>query len=45
MNKNREKFTLNNMSKILNEIVNTHINDTPQQVSIKLPKLKNQNLK
>ena len=37
---NREKFTLNNMSKILNEIVNTHINDTPQQVSIKLPKLK-----
>ena len=40
MFKNREKFTLNNMTKVLDEIIVNHTKDTPKQVSIKLPKLK-----
>ena len=37
---NREKFTLNNMAKVLDEIIERHMKDIPKQVSIKLPKLK-----
>ena len=37
---NREKFTLNNMAKVLDEIIERHVKDAPEQVSIKLPKLK-----
>ena len=40
MYKNREKFTLNNMAKVLDEMIGSHIKDMPEQVSIKLPKLK-----
>jgi glycosyltransferase involved in cell wall biosynthesis len=40
MYKNREKFTLNNMAKILDEVVESCTKDIPEQVSIKLPKLK-----
>ena len=40
MYKNREKFTLNNMAKVLDEIIESHMKDVPEQVSIKLPKLK-----
>ena len=40
MYKNREKFTLNNMAKVLDEIMECHMKDMPEQVSIKLPKLK-----
>ena len=39
MNKNREKFTLNNMTKVLDEIMKKY-SKTPEVVSIKLPKLK-----
>ena len=40
MHVNREKFTLNNMAKVLNEIVEKYTKDLPEQVSITLPKLK-----
>ena len=40
MYRNREKFTLNNMAKVLDEIMERHMKDMPEQVSIKLPKLK-----
>ena len=40
MYKNREKFTFNNMAKVLDEIMEYHMKDMPEQVSIKLPKLK-----
>ncbi len=37
---NREKFTLNKMTEKLDEIVEEYMKDEPQQVPIKLPKLK-----
>ena len=37
---NREKFTLNNMAKVLDEIMESYTKNVPEQVSIKLPKLK-----
>jgi len=40
MSENRDKFTLNKMTKKLDEIVNKYLKEAPQQVSIKLPKLK-----
>ena len=40
MYKNRDKFTLNNMAKVLGEIMESRMKDMPKQVSIKLPKLK-----
>ena len=40
MYKNREKFTLNKMVQKLDEIMKQYTKDLPQQVSIKLPKLK-----
>tara|TARA_R110002020_G_scaffold242061_2_gene455356 strand:+ start:777 stop:2135 length:1359 start_codon:yes stop_codon:yes gene_type:complete len=41
MKENREKFTLKNMSKKLNEIIEKiHIPDAPTQVNVSLPKLK-----
>ena len=40
MSENREKFTLNKMTEKLDEIMKKHMKDVPQQVSIKLPKLK-----
>jgi len=40
MYKNREKFTLNNMAKVLDEIMEHYMKGIPEQVSIKLPKLK-----
>ena len=40
MNINRKKFTLNNMAKILNDVVEKYTKDLPAQVGIKLPKLK-----
>ena len=40
MNENVEKFTLNSMSKKLDEILEKHSGKLPQQVSLKLPNLK-----
>ena len=40
MYNNREKFTLNKMVQKLDEIMKQYTKDLPQQVSIKLPKLK-----
>ena len=40
MNINREKFTLDNMVKKLDEIVTPYIDKVPTQVGLKLPKLK-----
>ena len=40
MKKNREKFTLKNMSKKLDDIINSHLKGLPQQVELNLPKLK-----
>ena len=40
MDKNRKKFTLSNMTKKLDEIIETHLKDVPQQVGLQLPKLK-----
>jgi len=37
---NRDKFTLNKMTEKLDEIVTPHIDKVPQQVGLKLPKLK-----
>ena len=40
MKQNRKTFTLNKMTKKLDEIVTPHLDKIPQQVSLKLPKLK-----
>ena len=40
MKQNRDKFTLKNMSKKLNDIIDSHLKDLPQQVGLNLPKLK-----
>jgi glycosyltransferase involved in cell wall biosynthesis len=40
MNKNREKFTLNKMVEELDNIIKKHSSKIPQQVGLKLPKLK-----
>ena len=40
MNNNREKFTLNKMTKKLDDIMEKYTKELPSQVSIKLPKLK-----
>ena len=40
MNENRDKFTLNKMSKKLDEILEKYLKDAPNQVSLNLPKLK-----
>ena len=40
MEENRKKFTLSNMAKELDKIVEKNTKDLPSQVSIKLPKLK-----
>jgi len=37
---NREKFTLNKMTQELDEIMEKHMKDVPQQVGLQLPKLK-----
>ena len=37
---NRDKFTLNQMTKQLDEIINKYIENKPQQVGLQLPKLK-----
>ena len=40
MDMNRDKFTLKNMSKLLNEVVDKYSSDIPTQVGLNLPKLK-----
>jgi glycosyltransferase involved in cell wall biosynthesis len=40
LNKNVKRFTLNKMSEKLDEIMKKYLKDTPQQVGLKLPKLK-----
>ena len=40
MGENREKFTLNKMTKKLDEIIEKYLKDVPQQVGLNLPKLK-----
>jgi hypothetical protein len=40
MKTNRDKFTLNKMTEKLDEIITPHMDKVPQQVGIKLPKLK-----
>jgi hypothetical protein len=45
MYSNRDKFTLNKMTKSLGEIMKTHTKSLPEAVSIKLPKLKKINSK
>ena len=40
MYENRNKFTLNKMSELLNEVVSKYTKDMPSQVQLKLPKLK-----
>jgi len=40
MKKNREKFTLKNMTGKLDELLEKHISSTPSQVELNLPKLK-----
>ena len=40
MDENKEKFTLDKMTEELDKIVEKYMKDEPQQVSIKLPKLK-----
>ena len=40
MDKNREKFTLSKMTEELDKIVEKHMKNVPQQVGLKLPKLK-----
>ena len=37
---NKEKFTLKKMTEILDKIINKYQKDSPQQVSLNLPKLK-----
>ena len=39
MNINREKFTLKKMEQKLDDIMKSHMKDSPQQVSLSLPKL------
>jgi hypothetical protein len=43
MDENREKFTLNKMTKKLGEIMEKYLKDVPQQVGLNLPKLKKVN--
>ena len=43
MKENREKFSLDGMTTLLNEIVERHTKDLPSEVGIKLPKLKKSN--
>ena len=43
MNINRDKFTLNKMSKVLNDVVDKYIKNIPTQVNLNLPKLKKVN--
>ena len=43
MDENREKFTLNKMTEKLDEIMEQYLKDVPQQVGLKLPKLKKVN--
>jgi len=40
MKTNREKFTLDKMTEKLDEIITPYVDKVPQQVGIKLPKLK-----
>ena len=40
---NRDKFTLDNMTKKLDEIITPIVDKVPTQVGIKLPKLKKSN--
>ncbi len=40
---NREKFTLDKMTEKLDEIMENHMKDVPQQVGLNLPKLKKKN--
>tara|TARA_A100001515_G_scaffold132263_1_gene120600 strand:- start:1091 stop:2449 length:1359 start_codon:yes stop_codon:yes gene_type:complete len=40
MKENREKFTLSNMTEKLDEMVEKYLKNIPQQVGLKLPKLK-----
>ena len=40
MNINRGKFTLKKMTEKLDEIMEKHLKDVPQQVGLQLPKLK-----
>ena len=40
---NRNKFTLNKMTKKLGEIMEKYLKDVPQQVGLNLPKLKKVN--
>ena len=40
MYKNRNKFTLNKMTDKLSDVLENYLKDIPQEVSIKLPKLK-----
>jgi len=43
MHRNREKFTHNKMTELLNEVVDKHTKNMPSQVSLSLPKLKKVN--
>ena len=43
MKENRQKFTLNKMTQQLDEIMEKHLKDIPQQVGLQLPKLKKVN--
>ena len=43
MNENREKFTLDKMTEKLDKIMEKYMKDSPQQVNLKLPKLKKVN--
>ena len=40
MNRNKNKFTLKKMTEKLDEIMENHMKDVPQQVGLQLPKLK-----
>ena len=40
LNINKEKFTLDKMTEKLDEIIQKYVKDAPQQVGLKLPKLK-----
>ena len=43
MDENRGKFTLKNMSEKLDDMMEKHMKNSPQQVSLNLPKLKKVN--
>ena len=43
MDENREKFSLDKMTEKLDEIMENHMKDVPQQVGLNLPKLKKKN--